>query len=425
MASQKISKAGVSAARALYFPAISLTGLLGVASLDLGELFDDGSSTWNYAGTVTGPIFQGGAVLGTNRQAEAQRAQLLANYERTVQRAFADVDDALIATQKSAERVSAQLRQSRLAEEGLDMTRFRAQMRDQLLVERAREREVIPRIRVSEAEVDAALDAQRRDAEARAEVNLAQILVAVPESADAAQRARLEARAEQALARVRAGEPFEAVARDMSDDPRRAQGGEIGLRSPSRLPDLFVEATRALKPGDVTPAPLRSGAGFHVLKVLARAEATVPRLTQTRVRHILLKPSGRLTASDARDRLAEVRQQIERGQASFEDQARRLSEDGSAAQGGDLGWAVPGMMVPEFEAAMDALPPGALSSPVVSRFGVHLIQVLERRQVDIDPRQQREQVRAAVRERKFDEAYAEWARELRSRAYIELREPPL
>jgi peptidyl-prolyl cis-trans isomerase SurA len=335
-----------------------------------------------------------------------------------------EIDRAVRAVAAQNQLDLAQLRQ-RLAAEGLDLTRFRAQLRDQLLVERAREREVVPRIRVSEAEIDAYLDAQRREAEARAEVNLAQILVAVPEGADAAQREALEARAARALARVRGGEPFETVARELSNDPRREQGGEIGMRPPSRLPDLFVDATRSLKPGEVTPTLLRSGAGLHILKVLARGEVREPRLTQTRVRHILLRLSDRLSAAEARDRLEDVRRQIERGQASFEDLARRLSEDGSAPQGGDLGWAVPGMMVPEFETAMNALAPGVVSGPVVSRFGVHLIQVLERREVDVDPRQRREQARSALRERKFDEAYAEWVRELRDRAYIELREPPL
>lgn len=336
----------------------------------------------------------------------------------------AEVDRAVRAVAAQNQLDLAQLRQ-RLAAEGLDLTRFRAQLRDQLLVDRVRERDVLPRIRVTESEVDVFLEARRREAEDRAEVNLAQILVAVPEGADAARQAALESRAAQALARVRAGEPFDLVAREVSDDPRREQGGEIGLRAPDRLPDLFVQATRALKRGEVTPALLRSGAGFHVLKVLARAEVAVPRLTQTRVRHILLRSSDRLSAGEARSRLQDLRRQIERGEARFEDVARRLSEDGSAAQGGDLGWAVPGMMVPEFEAAMDALPAGGLSEPVASRFGVHLIQVLERRQVDVDPRQQREQARAALRERKFEEAYAEWVRELRGRAYIELREPPL
>lgn len=317
-----------------------------------------------------------------------------------------------------------ELRQ-RLAAEGLDLTRFRLRLRDQLLVERAREREVQPRIRVTEAEVDAFLQAQRREAEGRSDVNLAQILVSVPEGADAVQRATLESRAAQALARVRSGERFEVVAREMSDDPRREQGGEIGMRSPTRLPDLFVDATRDLKPGEVTSTLLRSGAGLHILKVLDRVAVGAPRQTQTRVRHILLRPSARLSASDARDRLEEVRREIERGQTRFEDQAKRLSDDGSAASGGDLGWAVPGMMVPEFEAAMDALAPGALSTPVLSRFGVHLIQVLERREVEVDAKLQREQARGALRERKFDEAYAEWVRELRGRAYIEMREPPL
>jgi peptidyl-prolyl cis-trans isomerase SurA len=191
------------------------------------------------------------------------------------------------------------------------------------------------------------------------------------------------------------------------------------------LPDLFVEATRALKVGEVTPALVRSGAGFHVLKVLSRADASQSQVTQTRSRHILLRTSNRLTAEAAQARLAGYRRLIEAGTRSFEDTAREFSEDGSAAQGGDLGWAAPGTMVPEFEEAMNALPLGGLSQPVVSRFGVHLIQVLERRDVAVDPRQLREQARNALREQRFDDAYVEWARDLRGRAYVEMREPPL
>lgn len=318
----------------------------------------------------------------------------------------------------------AQLRE-RLAAEGIDLTRFRANLRDQLLVERTREREVYQRIRLTDSDVEDYLERQRRAAAADAPLNLAQILVSVPDGASEAVVAERRRLAEAALARVRAGEPFETVSRQVSEDAQRERGGEIGARPASRLPDLFVEATRTLKAGEVTPALVRSGAGFHVLKVLSRADVSQSQVTQTRLRHILLRTSNRLTPEAAQARLAGYRRLIEAGTRSFEDMAREFSEDGSAAQGGDLGWAAPGTMVPEFEDAMNALPLGGLSQPVVSRFGVHLIQVLERRDVAIDPRQLREQARNAMREQRFDDAYLEWARDLRGRAYVEMREPPL
>jgi peptidyl-prolyl cis-trans isomerase SurA len=311
-----------------------------------------------------------------------------------------------------------------LAREGIDFGRFRANLRDQLLVERMREREVYQRIRVADDEIDRHLAQQREAASADAELNLAQILVTVPEGADEAGVAERRARMMAALARVKAGEDFAQVAREVSEDGNRERGGEIGLRPASRLPDLFVEAARSLKVGEASAEPLRSGAGFHVLKLLARREAAVGSVTQTRVRHVLLRTSPQLSAEVASQRLAEYRQQIESGRASFEDIARRHSEDGSAAGGGDLGWASPGMMVPEFEAAMNGLRPMALSQPVISRFGVHLIQVLERREQALEPRQLREQARNVIREQKFEQAYIDWTKELRSRAYVELREPP-
>jgi peptidyl-prolyl cis-trans isomerase SurA len=313
---------------------------------------------------------------------------------------------------------------ARLKEESLDFVRFRANLRDQILVERTREREVGQRIRITDAEIDRYIEQARAQASLEASVNLAQILVTVPERADAELVAARRARAEAALARVRAGEPFDVVARELSEDGNRERGGEIGMRQGSRLPDLFVEVTKNLLVGELTPAPVRSGAGFHVLKVLARESADLFKVTQTRVRHILLRPSSRLTAAQAQARLETYRARIAAGEARFEDLARQFSEDGSASAGGDLGWAQSGMMVPEFEQAMNALGPGELSQPVTSRFGVHLIQVLERRQADVDPRQVREQARNVLREQKFEEAYVEWVRDLRARAYIEMREPP-
>lgn len=313
----------------------------------------------------------------------------------------------------------------RLKEDGLDYARFRANLRDQILVERVREREVYQRIRITDAEVDRAVEKQRAEAQADAELNVAQILVTVPEGADVtAVRARRD-RAEAALTRVRGGEAFDKVAREMSEDGNREKGGEIGLRPISRLPDPFVEAVRSLKDGEVAATLLRTGAGFHVLKLVERRDGAALRVTQTRPRHILLRTSEKLTAETAARRLVEFRRQIESGAKTFEELARQHSEDSSATSGGDLGWQGPGALVPEFEETMNRMAPGALSAPVVSRFGVHLIQVQERREVPLETRQLREQARTALREQKFEQTYSEWAKDLRTRAYIEMREPPL
>lgn len=316
-----------------------------------------------------------------------------------------------------------QLRE-RLRREGVDYARFRKNVRDQLLVERTREREVQARIRVTDTDVENWIEQQRSTAGSATEYNIAQVLVTVPENAPASVVDERRARAEGALARIRKGEAFEAVAREVSEDTNRAKGGEIGARPASRLPDIFVEVVRPLKPGEVSPSLLRSSAGFHVLKLLSRSEVGAFTVTQTRARHVLLRPSAQLSREAAVRRLQEFKRQIAAGTRSFEQIARENSEDGSAAQGGDLGWASPGNFVPEFEEAMNKLAPSGVSDPVVSRFGVHLIQVMERRQVTLDAKQQREQARNALREQKFEEAYQEWVRDLRARAYIEMREPP-
>ncbi|MBL8287512.1 MAG: peptidylprolyl isomerase [Rubrivivax sp.] len=337
----------------------------------------------------------------------------------------AELDRAVQSVAAQNRLTMVQLRE-RLRADGSDMTRFRATLRDQLLIEKLREREVYPRIRISDDEIEQHLAAQRAAAAADTQLNIAQVLVTVPEGADAALLAARRARADLALARIKGGEPFDRVALELSEDGNRERGGEIGLRPAARLPDLFVAAVKDLKPGEVAPAPIRSAAGLHVLKLIERRDGAAggATVTQTRVRHVLLRTSPQLSADVAAQRLNEYRAAIAAGQRTFEDIARQYSEDGSAATGGDLGWATPGTMVPEFEAAMNALAPGGLSAPVLSRFGVHLIQVLERRDLVLEPRQLREQARNVLREQKFEQAYLEWAKELRGRAYIELREPP-
>jgi len=332
--------------------------------------------------------------------------------------------DRAVANVAAQNQVTLDQLRERLRKDGIDYVRFRNNVRDQLLVERVREREVQGRIRITDEEIDAMLEKRRAEQGQAVEYNIAQILVAVPEGADEATVAQRRARADAALARVRGGEAFDTVAKEISQDGNREQGGVIGMRPASRLPDVFVEVVRGLKVGDVAATPLRTGAGFHVLKLVDKREGGSNAVAQTRARHILLRPSAQLSQQTASQRLLEMKQQIVAGKKTFEQFARENSEDASAPQGGDLGWAAAGAFVPEFEETMNALPLNGISEPIVSRFGVHLIQVLERREVTMDPKQQREQVRNVLREQKFEEAYLEWIRDLRARAYVEMREPP-
>lgn len=335
----------------------------------------------------------------------------------------AEIDRAVANVAAQNQLTLPQLR-DRLREQGIDFARFRSNVRDELLLARLREREVQRRIKVTDAEIEAYLRELRGEGAGSTEYDIAQVLVAVPEGASPQQEAERRARAQEALDKARAGTPFEELVRDYSEGPNREQGGRLGMRPAERLPDLFVQAVSGLKAGEVAPQLLRSGAGFHVLKLVDRQDRDGMAITQTRARHILVRLSPQVTQQTALRRLADYKQRIERGEAGFAQLAREFSEDGSAPQGGDLGWANPGQFVPEFEQVMNQLAVGKISDPFVSRFGAHLMQVTDRRQAQIDARQQRELAVNALRERKFDQAYEEWAREIRSQAYIEMREPP-
>ncbi len=309
---------------------------------------------------------------------------------------------------------------------GLSIAQFRSQLRDQLMLTRVREREVDSQAKVSDLDVDRYILEQKSNADPAAnQISLAQILIAVPENATPQQTAELQTKARGAMARARAGDDFDALVQQFSNPADRANAGLLGLRSTDRYPPLFVEATRNLAVGGISDL-LRSPAGFHILKVVERVNAAMPsaKVTQTRARHILLHVNAQRSEAAARQQLSDFRKRIVSGQANFATLARDHSEDASAAKGGDLGWANPGMFVPEFEAALEQLAPGDLSQPVVSRFGVHLIQLMERRQAALSEREQRELVRAALREKKLEEMYVSWAQELRGRAYVELRAPP-
>jgi len=251
---------------------------------------------------------------------------------------------------------------------------------------------------------------------------VAHILIRLPDQASPEQIAAAQARAEKARAEALAGGDFAKLAATYSDGPDALQGGALGWRSPDRLPELFADALKTMKPGDVSTV-LRSPAGFHLLKLLGTREAggaDGPPVEQTHVRQILIKTNEAVSEADAKRRLEDLRGRIVHGGASFAEMARLYSQDGSAARGGDLGWVYPGDTVPDFERAMDALKPGEISEPVKSPFGWHLIQVLERRTAGMSADRRRMMARQALRERKSDEAYQEWLRQLRDQTYVEL-----
>jgi peptidyl-prolyl cis-trans isomerase SurA len=308
-----------------------------------------------------------------------------------------------------------------LERDGVPFDAWRQDLREQIVLNRLREREVNDKIQVSDSEIDLFVEEMKANP-ARVEFNLAHVLVRIPEQASPEAIAAARARAEKAQAEARAGTDFGRIAASYSDAPDALSGGALGWRTPGRLPALFADALRSMKPDEVSDL-LCSPAGFHVLKLIGRRDgggSDAP-VTQTRVRHILVRTNEVVSENEARRRLDDIRERVVNGGVDFAEMARVHSDDASAGRGGELDWVYPGDTVPDFERAMQELKAGEISRPVRTPFGYHLIQVLERRAADISPERRRLQARQALRERKADEAYQEWLRQVRDRAYVELR----
>jgi peptidyl-prolyl cis-trans isomerase SurA len=304
--------------------------------------------------------------------------------------------------------------------EGISYAKYREDMRNEITVQRLREREVDSRISVSDAEVDNFLATLASQTGGETEYRLSHVLVLVPEQASADQIDAKRRRAEEALKQIQGGADFAQVAAGFSDAPDALKGGDLGWRAPARLPTVFSEPVRGMQPGEVSGV-LRSSTGFHVVKlqeVRSRNQATV--VEQTRARHILIKVNEVTSESEGKTKIDRIKDRLDTG-AKFDDQARLNSEDASASKGGDLGWLSPGDTVPDFEQAMNKLKVGEVSGPVRTPFGWHLIGVSERRTQDVTTERQREQARQALRARKSEENFQEWVRQIRDRAYVELK----
>lgn len=318
--------------------------------------------------------------------------------------------------------------EARAEAEGTAWPAFREQVRKQIILSRVRQREVDSTIQVSEGEIDNYLAEQKGVVATNQELDIAQILVSVPEQATADQIDSARRRADEVYGELMGGGDFAKLAVSYSNAPDALTGGDMGWRNQDHYPQVFLDAVASLSHGQIT-RPFKSPNGFHILKLVGRRQtdpagspvAPAAPVMQTHVRHILIRVNEAMSADQARAKLLDIRQRIVSGKATFEEMAKEYSADGSAANGGDLGIVYPGDTVSEFEKAMDALKPGEISEPVQTSFGMHLIQVLDRKTEALPKDRVRASARQVLHERKADAAYEDWVRSLRDGAYVEIR----
>jgi peptidyl-prolyl cis-trans isomerase SurA len=317
-------------------------------------------------------------------------------------------------------KLSAEEFRKLLAQENIPYAKYRDDIRNEMVVQRLREREVDSKVQVSDAEVDQYLATLKAQNAGETEYRIAHILVTVPEQASAEQIENRRQRAEEALRSIRSGADFAQVAAAFSDSNDALQGGNLGWRSGARLPTVFADTVRQQKVGTVSGV-LRSAAGFHIVKLLEKRnhdDATL--VDQTHARHILVRVNELTSEAEAKAKIERLKDRLDSG-ANFAELAKLNSEDASAAKGGDLGWLSPGDTVAEFDEAMKKLQPNQVSPPVRTSFGWHLIEVLERRKQDVTIDRARSEAQTAIRQRKADEAFQDWVRQVRDKAFVEIR----
>lgn len=391
------------------------------------ELLDRADEIENQLRAANRPIPERPDLLGeVLERLVMERVQTQAAQDAGIKVTDQEVDRAIESVAQQNKMSATELRR-RVEASGMTWSKYRDELRKQVQVIRLREREVDSKVQVYDGEIDNFLAARSGQSAATGptEYNVQQILLRVPEDASDAQKAQIKAKAEGLLKQVQGGADFAELAKANSEAPEAAQGGAMGFREIGRLPALFANAIVDLQPGAVVPEVVESANGFHVLKLVAKRaapaqQAASDRITQTQVRHILIRTGPNMPEAEAKRQMATLRDRLTHG-TDFADAARRYSQDGSAQQGGELGWVSPGELVPEFEQAMNRLRPGEISEPVVTQFGVHLIQVENRRETEVSAEKQRDFARQEVREQKLRAAYDDWVRQLRSAAYVEYR----
>ena len=318
---------------------------------------------------------------------------------------------------------------AKIEKEGTNFNKYKEEIRKEVQAARLREREVDARVQVSESEIDSYISEKNRGKLLQAgndEIYLAQLLIGLPANASESDIAAAKNKAEDVLKQASVEKDFLAYGKKIALPGSGVRVEDLGYRTLDRLPQLFVDGAQGIGSNQMIPRVLQSGAGFHVIKVIDRKGALAANVqnivvTQTQARHILLRHRPGVTDLEAQRRLNSFRDQIKVKASDFAALAKRHSEDGSAPNGGNLGWMSPGELVPEFEQAMNQLNINEVSDPVRTEFGWHLIQVVERRQAQLSADKQRDYARAAIREKKLDQAYQDWLRQIRDAATVEIR----
>ncbi len=308
-----------------------------------------------------------------------------------------------------------------LAATGIDYTRYRDEMRQQMTLQQLRQIDVVSRIAVSEREIEQCLIQQEGRVNVNAEYDIAHILIGVPGSATNQQYAEAEAEANDIIEQLQGGKSFGELAVSFSDAQTALDGGALGWRRGDQVPTLFAGSLATMKPGDVS-APIRSPSGFHIVRLNdVRGLVGRSEVKQSKIRHILVSTNEIIDDQTARQRLEEAREDILNGE-DFAELARLISDDpGSATEGGEMGWTNPGTFVPEFEQMADSLDIGAVSEPFRTRFGWHILQVQERRVYDNTEEMRERNCASAIRNSRVEEETEIWLRRLRDDAFVDIR----
>ncbi|MEJ2467189.1 MAG: peptidylprolyl isomerase [Candidatus Thiodiazotropha sp.] len=306
-----------------------------------------------------------------------------------------------------------------LERDGINFQLFREQLREDILINRLKQKEVINRIVITDQDIDNFLARELGSQRQRAAVHLQHILIATPEGASPEDVQAAKERAESVYAELQQGADFGEMAMRVSDSRQALEGGDLGWIETSRIPSIFTQLVDELEPGTISE-PIRNASGFHIVKLLEVKGGRKLIVNQTHARHILINTNEIVSDREARQRLETLRERILNGE-SFEALARSHSDDkASAIRGGDLGWTNPGDLVPQFEEKMDSLAIGEISEPFQTPFGWHIVQPLERRQHDNTEKAMRHTARQAIQKQKSEEAIELWLRRLRNEAYVEV-----
>jgi peptidyl-prolyl cis-trans isomerase SurA len=307
-----------------------------------------------------------------------------------------------------------------LNKDGISVDKFKADIQNEMTIGRLREREIMSRVTVTETEIDNLLTTQSATPDAQDEYEISHILIRTPEEAAPEDVKAAKEKVSEALSALQSGLSFDKVSATYSDAPNALEGGQLGWKKSGQIPGLFLNALKPLAAGSITEV-LRSPNGYHILKLTDKRGNSAPLvIDQTHARHILVKLSEIMSEKEAKHKIDGIKVRLDNNE-DFKTLARQYSDDGSSSNGGDLGWINPGDTVPNFEQAMNALAPNEISAPVKSRFGWHIIQVIERRSQDMTKESQRLKARQEIRSRKADEAYQDWLSELRDRAYVDMK----